>query len=337
METLYPWLQPAWRGLAERRRALPHALLLRGRAGLGKTALARRFANALLCEQPREDGSPCGACAACGWFALGNHPDYRQVEPEMLGAEQGGEDGGGGSRTESLSKQIKIDQIRALQAFLSVGSHRGGPRIVLVRPAEAMNAATANALLKSLEEPGPGTLFLLVSSQPQRLLATIRSRCQAVPVDLASRDAALDWLRAQDVRDAESELAFSGLAPLQVVESAALAEQRARLVGELARAPFDPLIAADRCAAIEAPVVVDVLQKWVYDLGRAAAALPVRYFPGQAGALRAISTTASRAPLLRFVRELARARAVAQHPLNPRLFMEDLLIRYAAIREGAHA
>jgi DNA polymerase-3 subunit delta' len=336
LEAIYPWLSNAWARLAERRSALPHALLLRGRPGLGKTALARRFAQGLLCERPGTDASPCGECSACGWFAQGNHPDYRQVEPEILSAAQG-EAATPSAKTESLSKQIKIDQIRELQTFLSIGSHRGGLRIVLVRPAEAMNSATANALLKSLEEPGPRTLFLLVSSQPQRLLPTIRSRCQAVGIQPASRDAALAWLRSQEVRDSESELAFAGLAPLQVVEAGANVEQRARLVGELARPTFDPLFAADRCATIEAPVLVDVLQKWSYDLARAQAALTVRYFPAQAGPLRAISTTANRAALLRFNRDLARARAVAQHPLNPRLFMEDLFIRYAAIREGAHA
>jgi DNA polymerase-3 subunit delta' len=336
MKNVYPWLEHAWSRLAERRRALPHALLIQGRSGLGKTALARRFAQGLLCERPGEDGAPCGACAACGWFEQGNHPDFRQLEPEALAATAAADDTAP-ARTESLSKQIRIEQVRELQAFLAIGTHRGGMRVILVRPAEAMNAATANALLKSLEEPGPKTLFLLVSSQPQRLLPTIRSRCQSVSVQMASRDAAVAWLRAQDVRDAEAELAFAGLAPLAVLEQAAAAEARERLVAELSRRPFQPLAAADRCAGIEAPALVDGLQKWVYDLSRAAAGVPVRYFPRHEGALRTFGTNADRAALLRFARELARARAVAQHPLNPRLYAEDLFLRYAATQDGGHA
>jgi DNA polymerase-3 subunit delta' len=212
-------------------------------------------------------------------------------------------------------------------------------RIVLIRPAEAMNAATANALLKSLEEPGPKTLFLLVSSQPARLLPTLRSRCQRVDVqmDAPAAAAAAEWLAAQDVRDAEAELAFAGRAPLQVVEQAAAAEWRDRLVAELSRHPFQPLAAADRCAAIDPPSLVDGMQKWVYDLARAAAGLPARFFPRHQTALRTFATNVDRGALLRFVRELARARGVAQHPLNPRLYAEDLFIRYAATQDGGHA
>lgn len=335
MNNLYPWLADAWARLAERRGALPHALLIQGRSGLGKTALARRFAQGLLCERPGGDGAPCGVCAACGWFEQGNHPDFRQLEPEALAASD--TDDTATSRTESLSKQIRIDQVRELQAFLSVGTHRGGMRVILVRPAEAMNSATANALLKSLEEPGPKTVFLLVSSQPQRLLPTIRSRCQSVSVQVASRDAAVEWLRTQDVRDAEAELAFAGLAPLAVLEQAVSAETRERLVAELSRRPFQALAAADRCAGIESPALVDGLQKWVYDLVRAAAGLPVRYFPRHEGALRTFGTNADRTALLRLARELVRARAVAQHPLNPRLYAEDLFLRYAATQDGGHA
>jgi DNA polymerase-3 subunit delta' len=335
-DNLFPWLTVAWKRLAERRDALPHALLLRGRSGLGKSTLARRFAQGLLCDQPTASGEPCGACPACGWFAQGNHPDFRQVEPEVLSAAPRPEDAPP-AKSETLSKQIKIDQIRELQTFLSVGSHRGGLRIVLVRPAEAMNPATANALLKSLEEPGPRTLFLLVSSRPERLLPTIRSRCQAVEVAAAGHETALDWLRTQGVRDAAAALAFAGLAPLDVLEQSGMSDARERLVAELCRTPFEPLSAADRCAVIEAPALVDALQKWVCDLGRATAGLGARYYPGQESALRQISTSVDKPALLRFGRDLAHARGIAQHPLNPRLFMEDLFIRYAATRENAHA
>ena len=332
----YPFLKGAWSRLMERRAVLPHALLLRGRGGIGKTALARTFAQALLCEQPTDEGFACGRCAACGWFAQGNHPDFRQVEPEILSAVPSVEDTAA-SKGESLSKQIRIDQIRALQGFLAVGSHRGGLRIVLIRPAEAMNAATANALLKSLEEPGPRTLFMLVSSNSQRLLPTVRSRCQAVDVSIDGREPAIAWLGQQAVRDPAAELAYSGIAPLDVVEQAGAAEARERLVVELARQPFVPLAAADRCAAMEPSAFIDGLQKWVFDLARVSCGVPARYFPRHEGAMRELSTSADPRALLGFGRGLARARAVAQHPLNPRLYMEDLFIRYAATRESTHA
>lgn len=337
MNNIFPWLEEAWMRLAARRGALPHAILLQGRSGLGKTELARRFAQGLLCEQASERGEPCGACVACGWFVLGNHPDFRQVEPEALGPAAEEEEGARAAKGEALSKQIRIDQVRALQGFLSVGAHRGGLRIVLVRPAEAMNAATANALLKSLEEPGDRTLFLLVTSQAQRLLPTIRSRCQTVQVGLTAREVALDWLRGAGLEDPEAALAFCGGAPLDAVEAAGSSAMRERLVAELSGRGFEPLAAADRCAAVDAGTLVDTLQKWIFDLAAVAAGLPARYHPREAPVLRQLSPSVDRRALLRFWRELARARAVSQHPLNPRLFMEDLFIRYAALREGVHA
>jgi len=332
----YPWLRNAWSRLTERRTALPHALLLRGRAGIGKTDLARAFAQALLCESPDAGGFACTRCPACGWFVQGNHPDFRQVEPEILSAAQATVEPAT-AKTESLSKQIRIDQIRDLQAFLTVGSHRGGLRVVLIRPAEAMNAATANALLKSLEEPGPRTLFMLVSSNAQRLLPTVRSRCQTIDVSIDDADAALRWLRHQSVKDPEAELAYSGVAPLDVVERAESVDARERLVAELSRRPFAPLAAADRCAGMEPAAFLDALQKWVYDLSRIGSGVPARYFPRHEAALRELSTAGDQRALLGLGRGLARARAVVQHPLNARLYMEDLLIRYAAIQGSTHA
>ncbi|HUX25456.1 MAG TPA: DNA polymerase III subunit delta', partial [Burkholderiales bacterium] len=161
---------------------LPHALLFHGRAGIGKLHLAQVLAQSLLCENRSDIGLACGTCPACAWFTSGNHPDFRLVQPEVLApAQEDGEAGEGGEEGKKKpSKQIKIEQIRALSDFLNVGSHRNGYRVVLIYPAESMNPGSANALLKSLEEPSSGVVFLLISHQPSKLLATVRSRCHAL-------------------------------------------------------------------------------------------------------------------------------------------------------------
>ena len=143
-----------WAGLQGRRQRMPHSLLLIGQKGLGKFALARRFAASLLCESPEVDGVACGKCLACNWFEQGNHPDFRLLQPEALADDLEVEDG-----KKKPSQQITIDQVRSLDEFFNVGTHRGGLRIVLVNPTEAMNRNTANSLLKVLEEPSPSTLF----------------------------------------------------------------------------------------------------------------------------------------------------------------------------------
>ncbi len=81
---LFPWQGEAWRQLQQFRERLPHAILFYGPEGIGKTAFAGHFAQALLCDQPDTEGHACGQCASCGWFAQYGHPDYRRVRPEAL-------------------------------------------------------------------------------------------------------------------------------------------------------------------------------------------------------------------------------------------------------------
>lgn len=197
-----------WSGLQSRRSKLPHSLLFIGQKGLGKFELARRFAASLLCESPTIDGLPCGKCLACNWFEQGNHPDFRLLQPDALGDEAVVEDG-----KKKPSQQITIDQVRALDEFFNIGTHRGGLRIILVNPTEAMNRNAANSLLKTLEEPAPDTLFLMVSSEPMRLLPTIRSRCQAVPVPVPATKLAQKVLADEGVTQPERWLAMAGGLP----------------------------------------------------------------------------------------------------------------------------
>jgi len=334
----FPWLAPVWTRLVAWRGALPHAILVRGRQGLGKTALARTYAQWLLCESASKGEAPCGRCEACGWFVQGNHPDFRLIEPEALSAaatENVAEGEQGSSRaTAKPSRQIRVDQIRELEDFLAVGTHRSGLRVALIRPAEAMNPSTANALLKALEEPPPGTLFLLVTSQPSRLLPTLRSRCQAIDVPPPSAEVAVAWLRAQGVSAPEAALAYAGNLPLDAAEEAASPGVRERLPLAVAGA-FEPLVAADRLQEFAPGEVVDGLQKWVYDALALRFGGRQRYFPAAGAALAALSRTSPIA-LAQYGRRLARARAEATHPLNPRLFIENLLLQLARLGATHH-
>lgn len=331
---IYPWLRPAWDQLQTRRARLPHAVLIHGRPGLGKTLLARFFAQRLLCEGPPAGDLPCDKCAACLWFGQGNHPDFRLVEPEALAEPRAAEGEPRKRESEAPSRQIRIEQVRELQDFLAIGTHRGGLRTVVVRPAEAMNLACANALLKSLEEPPAGTVFLLVSSAPDRLLPTVRSRCQRVAVAPASPAQGLAWLREQGVADPAAALAYAANAPLAAIEDAAERPARESLVsGALARGSRDALELADACQGTHPARVIAWLQKWAVDLVLARTAGTVRYHVHQAAALRTLAVPLAPERLLRFERSLAGAAAVAQHPLNPRLFLEDVFLRYTRLWE----
>lgn len=332
---LYPWLHESWTRLRARQASLPHALLVHGRPGLGKTVLATLFARRLLCEGPADGDLPCGTCAACLWFGQGNHPDFRVLEPEAISEPRGPEGEPRKREGESASRQIRIDQVRELQEFLAIGTHRGGLRVVVVRPAEAMNIATANALLKSLEEPPPRTVFILVSSAPERLLPTVRSRCQKIGVAPASPADATTWLMTRGVQDAEGALAYAANAPLAALEDVAeRAVRDAFVASRLAGGARDVLELADACQGIAPARVISWLQKWAVDLVLARAAGAVRYHQRHAPALRALVGPLALERLLKFERSLAESAAVAQHPLNPRLFLEDVFLRYAQIWEA---
>jgi DNA polymerase III subunit delta' len=326
---IFDWLMPAWQRLLAQRARLPHALLIHGRAGLGKTVLARLFAQRLLCEGNAGE-FPCGECGSCLWFSQGNHPDFRQVEPEALTQAAVAVDNPRAEK-ETVSRQIKIDQIREIQDFLAIGTHRRGLRIVLLRPAEAMNAPTANALLKSLEEPTPATLFLLISSAPERLLPTVRSRCQPIAVGAASDETARAYLAEQGLKDPAQALAYASRAPLAAVEAEAERSAREALIGQLSMPHPVVFDLADACHGLAPSTVVRWLQRWAYDLALVKLTGRVRFHVRQAPALTTLASTLAAEPLLRFERSLAEDMAVAEHPLNPRLFLESVLLRYTQL------
>jgi DNA polymerase-3 subunit delta' len=320
--------------LSRFRRQLPHAILIQAREGLGAEELARAFAQALLCESPREQGFACGRCLACNWFEQGNHPDFRLLQPDSMGAEPG-EQAGEMPRKEKRSEQIRIDQVRALQDFLGIGTHRGGLRVILVHPAEAMNPNTQNALLKSLEEPPPGTLFLLVSSRPDRLLPTVRSRCLKLSLPAPDLGQALSWLKQQGAADPAGLLAASGGAPLGALELSGSEAERDRFLRALGNAEFSPIALAEQSLRIPPADVVTWLQRWCYDVLACRLGGRVRYHPKYEDLIAGISSACQATEVAGYWRVLAEARALAQHPLNPKLFFEDLFFRYRALRSAS--
>jgi DNA polymerase-3 subunit delta' len=203
-DPLPSWCESAWKVLVVRAAngTLPHALLVCGPAGLGKRALVEMFVRARLCEAPR-DGHACGAGRACKLLAAGTHPDRVLVTLAP------------NPKTDVMRKEIVIDQIRDLSARLAMASQLDGWQVAVIDPAEAMNTAAQNALLKTLEEPTNASLIVLVADQPWRLGATIRSRCQRIDIAVPQASEALAWLGARGIESAETVLAAAGGNPGQ--------------------------------------------------------------------------------------------------------------------------
>jgi len=323
---MFSWIESVWQQLVARLDELPHALLVHGPRGIGKLELARRFGQLILCETPgaRE---PCGQCEGCRWFAAGQHPDYRQIEPEALAVPPVSLDGAApGPKTAKPSTEIKIDQVRDLAQFVNIGSHRGRRRVALFHPAEEMNQNAANALLKSLEEPPSTACFILVSNRPQRLLPTIRSRCVNVSVPLPNRGMAEAWLEQTQIPLAGDWLAFAGGAPLLAKEYAtsAYGERLTKLMKLLRHGDRDGLLSWPATQREDMEMLAEVLQKWAYDQVFLCFSGQSRFFRGLASAPGTVPTHGCLA-WLRFAREAGRFRAQARHPLNPRLFAAQLI------------
>ncbi|MGJ7917184.1 DNA polymerase III subunit delta' [Massilia sp. LXY-6] len=338
--TIYPWQGEAWTQLQQMRARLPHAILFYGPAGIGKADFIEAFAQALLCENVRPDGHACGECASCGWFSQGNHPDYRRVRPEALedeappsDAEEAGETDKKSKSSKTASKDIKIEQIRALADFMNISTHRQGLRVVVLYPAEALNMPASNALLKTLEEPPPGTVFLLASNGLDRLLPTILSRCRKFALPTPDHAEALAWLEAQGVQDADGWLREQGGAPLAALSQAETGsrEELDALLQILAQPSVDAALrAADKLSKAPLASLVAWQQRWLYDVFSYKLSGTIRYYPRYRQQLAALAGRVHTARLMQAIKSTNDRRAVADHPLSPKLFVEDMLLDYTA-------
>jgi DNA polymerase-3 subunit delta' len=300
--------------LLERKDALPHALLLKGRSGTGKLDFAMHFSRSLLCESPLESGQACGTCPACTWFSNSLHPDFRMIEPEGEG---------------SSAHRIAIDQIRAFSDFIGKTTHRNGYKIVLIHPAEAMNQNAGNALLKTLEEPQGKSIFILVTSKPSRLLPTILSRCQSIAMPSPSLLESEAWLEAEGIHESEKFLAESGNAPLVALDIAhGDPAMKDRFLSDISSNEPDALSIAEFFQKSDLSMLVSWMQKWCHDLASFAFCGKIRYFPGMLDTIRNQSARMNRVELARFQRKLCEAQKASTHPVNQRLFIEELILSY---------
>lgn len=327
---VYPWQKQLWQNLNQGRQKLHHAFLMHGRAGIGKYDFALNFSKALLCPNTDGNGHACDKCPSCHWFDDESHPDFRLISPEQ---ESSSDEEAPVAKKTKKKTQISVAQIRELSDFLSLSSHQtSGLRIVLINPAEALNQASANALLKMLEEPAPGVIFILVAHQLQRLLPTILSRCQKVNMPVPDQVQALAWLNMKGVPNPEQQLAYLEGSPIKVLSEQAQFDQLSEIWKQLALGrKMEPQVAASILIANSVETGVIAVQKWLYDIVTVKLGQQARYHLQYARALQALAEKVNLGRLFDLQKKTNELRKLATHPLNHELQMESLLVEYTKV------
>lgn len=230
---------------------LAHGLLIHEDPGAGGLELARWIAKLVTCRDAAR--APCGECQECRWVEADQHPDVTRLSPV------------------EESKQILIQAVRDLVADLSLTAHGKGYKVAIITPADAMTHGTANALLKTLEEPSAQTVLMLVTSQPSRLLPTIRSRCTGLRVVGPSREEAARYLEsARGPGPWREAIAATGAGPFALLDAdpAALAQLREdtiRTLEDIGSGRIQPPAVADRWARGDLATRLACLESWVTD------------------------------------------------------------------------
>ena len=344
---LYPWLHAEFARFHALRTQgrMPHALLVTGEAGLGQGQLAFHLAQAILCHHPLGDSRACGHCVACRPFLAGAHPDFSLLAPKE---KEGRDDKTGKDKKE---RDIKVDAVREFCANLNLSSSFQHGKVGIIEPADAMNAAAANSLLKTLEEPPAGTLIVLVTPQPARLPITIRSRCQRWQVAIPERAVALEWLQRQPQLAGENPGRLLDLAEGRPLEALAMAEperliQRSRWlesVLHVMRAKGNPASLAASQDKNEWPILLHWSRLLLVDLIRlhqlgqvkgveqAGCSIVNQDYADVLAPLALRLHTRGLFDLYDYALEASR---LVDHPLNRELLIEDILIRFQ--RLGGH-
>ena len=319
MEPIYPWQRDQWQFLHKliANNSVPHALLITGPTGVGKSLFANQLCASVLCNQTSLLNSSCGECKYCQLFKAGTYPDFTRIVPE------------------EVNDAITVDEIRDLIEQINLTRHYDNYKIALIESAGNMNNNAANALLKTLEEPPPSTLIILVSDKSQTLPATVRSRCHTLVINIPSKEDALTWLNSQ-AKDVDwlPLLAIAQGAPLQALtlHTTELLQQRSTVIQGvlgLIEKKSNPLEVATQMETVSVPQGIEWIQGLILDLVRLKAAEdPITLEnPDFYRSLLALAPRLEVPLLLDFWDWLLDRKRKFDNSLNRRLVVEELFLK----------
>jgi DNA polymerase-3 subunit delta' len=326
---IFPWQIEQWQQFLRSQQTgrLSHALLLAGLPGIGKIQFANCMLHRLLCQEMDSRGMDCYAankvivCHACQLVTHRTHPNVLWVEPEKNG------------------HTIKVNQIREIGEFTQQTALQGKYNVVVVHPANSMNMNSANALLKTLEEPSLGSIIILISDQPAQLPATILSRCQRILFRRPDKVQALHWLHSQ-LTDSlfSSDLLLNiahgaPLAALQLVQTGVMS-MRQTLFNSLCLLRYrkeDPLHHALLLQEMDILLFIDMAYCWLMDVLRLQLGINTITNHDYQDTLTELMHTMNIQDTSQFIVYLQTVRGQLSYGanINKQLMMENILVRYS--------
>lgn len=322
MSSPLPWHETYWQHLQAclKHDRLPHALMITGPAGLGKSLFSHQIAHSLLCHSPvAATGLACGQCRVCRLLSASTHPDLSIVSPL------------------ENKKNISVDQIRELGGFIALTAQFERYKVVILEPAEKMTLNAANSLLKTLEEPTSNSLLILVTSQSAQLSATVRSRCQEIRFSPVDDAVGLAWLEENlaDKSDSRQLLALANGSPLKALEMAdsSLVSLRMALfkgLEQLAANQIDPIALCQQWSKEDKHTTLRCLSSWLTDMLRLSMAAQAPHISNcdLTARLSALAAKSSPRELILQLDRVAQALQHIEKNHSFQLVLEDILIQW---------
>jgi DNA polymerase-3 subunit delta' len=324
-----PW---AAQSISDLGKTLPNSLLIYGQSGIGKRAISKLIAQSILCSENPNLGTPCNKCSDCDLFLAETHPDFRLISDE--GDEEANEIDTAVSTKKTSQKNISIAMIRGLSEYVTIKPLRDRAKVIVIDPADSMNANAANALLKVLEEPPIYAHLILITRSPQVVLPTIASRCSKLKIKAPSESAAIQWLEAhadsKHNRYIKLALRLSSGAPMRAIE---LCEDeqfftlREDIFGELDQRALDIFRLAELCEKLEPTQTSAIFNSLFLDVMCVQEGGDVQYNLDHIEIVERWANSKSGKDLVHWVDDWVEFARSANHPLNKRLALEALFLK----------
>ena len=315
--TIYPWQKNNWKSLQLNLDNFSQAYIFYGPTGIGINQFVRTLSFSLLCKNLTAQKLPCGKCEDCEWTKT-KHPDLITIDPFS---------------SEEKVKQIAIDDIRGIKEFLSLSSHQpNGKKVVVIYDAQRLNPSSANALLKFLEEPPEDTHILLTTNALSNLAATINSRCQLIKMNKPTYKEAEIFLKETGNLDLINRLPFYDNSPIQTIDEKDSSDLINTIISELKSGKDFSLMGIESSWLVNGLVwVIDLLQKWTYEIIIYKITKNNNFFPNNANAIKKLATNADLFKLFNYVDTLSQVKLESLRPINKDLSFDLLLLDYKKI------